>query len=115
MASSSRAQMRSRWLDSSYLSLLLAMTMLVFVLAVLPREADSLMNGLVAQLSPPTLPDAATEALHRSLFIADMHADSLMWPRRNLLEHHDYGHVDLPRLREGNVALQFFTIVTGFA
>lgn len=40
-------------------------------------------------------------------------SDTLLWPRRDLLSHLDYGHVDVPRLKAGNVALQMFTIVTG--
>jgi microsomal dipeptidase-like Zn-dependent dipeptidase len=54
---------------------------------------------------------AAARELHRQLVVADLHADSLLW-HRDLLERRSYGHVDLPRLIEGNVALQAFTIVT---
>jgi len=54
-------------------------------------------------------PDA--QALHDELFIADLHADSLLW-KRNLLEQSDIGHVDLPRLQRGNVALQVFSATT---
>jgi microsomal dipeptidase-like Zn-dependent dipeptidase len=50
-------------------------------------------------------------ALHRDLTIVDLHADSLIWDR-DLSEHHDYGHVDLPRLRAGRVALQVFSAVS---
>jgi membrane dipeptidase len=49
--------------------------------------------------------------VHKTLLIADLHADSLLWDR-DLLVRGKYGHVDLPRLVEGNVALQAFTIVT---
>jgi microsomal dipeptidase-like Zn-dependent dipeptidase len=35
----------------------------------------------------------------------------LLW-KRNLLTHANRGHIDLPRLREGNVALQLFSSVT---
>lgn len=49
--------------------------------------------------------------LHKNIFIADMHADSLLW-KRNLALRSKRGHVDIPRLQEGNVALQMFTIVT---
>ena len=59
-------------------------------------------------------PYAVTEpaaALHERLLIADMHADSLMW-NRDLLSRGTRGHVDLPRLEQGNVALQVFTTVT---
>ena len=49
--------------------------------------------------------------LHGRLFVADMHCDALLWGR-NLLERDTRGHVDVPRLIEGNVALQAFTAVT---
>jgi membrane dipeptidase len=51
------------------------------------------------------------EDLHRKLLVADLHADSLLWGR-NLLRHSARGHVDTPRLAEGNVAIQAFTVVT---
>jgi len=51
------------------------------------------------------------EQLHESLFIADLHSDSLLW-KRNLLKRSRIGHMDLPRLREGNVALQVFSSTT---
>jgi membrane dipeptidase len=55
--------------------------------------------------SPPALD------LHHQLFVADLHADSLLWAR-DLLQRSERGHVDVPRLVEGNVALQAFTVVT---
>lgn len=54
---------------------------------------------------------AAARALHESLRVADWHADSLLW-NRDLLERGSYGHADIPRLAEGNVAVQVFTTVT---
>lgn len=56
-------------------------------------------------------PSQRAMELHRSLFIVDLHADSLLWDR-DLLVRNTRGHVDVPRLIEGNVALQAFTIVT---
>ncbi|MEO6217887.1 MAG: dipeptidase [Sphingomonas sp.] len=50
-------------------------------------------------------------ALHATLQIADMHADTLLW-KRSLLDRSDRGQVDLPRLLEGNYALQIFSSVT---
>ncbi len=50
-------------------------------------------------------------ALHASLEIVDLHADTLLW-KRDILDRAERGHVDLPRLREGNVALQVFSSVT---
>ncbi len=59
----------------------------------------------------PAPPSARALALHRSLWVADLHADSLMWNRAPE-ERHDRGRVDVPRLIEGGVALQAFTIVS---
>lgn len=56
-------------------------------------------------------PDRETVALHDSLFIADLHSDTLMW-NRDLLDRSDRGHMDLPRLQDGNVALQVFSSVS---
>ncbi|MBO9713988.1 dipeptidase [Sphingomonas sp.] len=53
----------------------------------------------------------ATRKLHASLEIADMHADTLLWSRSLLAASHQ-GQVDLPRLVQGNVALQVFSSVT---
>jgi membrane dipeptidase len=50
-------------------------------------------------------------ALHKTLTIVDLHGDTLLW-KRSLLERSDQGHIDLPRLEEGNVALQVFASVT---
>ena len=50
-------------------------------------------------------------ALHAELAIADLHNDQLLW-RRDLLEAADRGHVDLPRLDEGNVTLATFSSVS---
>ncbi|MEX3010108.1 dipeptidase [Hoeflea sp. TYP-13] len=50
-------------------------------------------------------------ALHKTLNVADLHADSLLW-KRDLLTRSDRGHVDVPRMVEGNLALQVFTTVT---
>jgi len=49
------------------------------------------------------------ETLHRTLLVADMHADSLLWGR-DLLAPSAAGHIDLPRLVQGNVGIQAFTV-----
>ncbi|MDB5703771.1 MAG: peptidase [Sphingomonas bacterium] len=51
------------------------------------------------------------KALHATLQVADMHADTLLW-KRSLLDRSTRGQVDLPRLIEGNYALQVFSSVT---
>ena len=65
------------------------------------------------RLEPVALPEVsdAARALHASSLVADMHADSLL-VGRNLLRRSRVGHVDLPRLQEGGVGLQFFTAAT---
>ncbi len=55
--------------------------------------------------SPPYPVSEAARELHASLLVADLHADSLLWGR-DLLLRGDRGHVDVPRLVEGGVALQ---------
>ena len=42
--------------------------------------------------------------LHRTLTVVDLHADSLLWGR-DLNRRATFGHVDVPRLSEGGVAL----------
>lgn len=54
---------------------------------------------------------AQAQALHKTLTVIDLHADTLMW-KRDLLSETDQGHVDLNRLEAGNVALQVFSSVT---
>ncbi|MBX7528318.1 dipeptidase [Qipengyuania vesicularis] len=49
--------------------------------------------------------------LHQTLQIVDLHSDTLLW-KRDMLDRADRGHVDLPRLKDGNVALQIFSSVT---
>lgn len=82
---------------------------LIGFLAFGPRIADSRMNPVTDH--PPYPVSETAQALHSDLIIGDWHADSLLW-KRSLLERHDYGHVDLPRLQDGNVAIQVFTAVT---
>jgi len=53
----------------------------------------------------------AAQALHDRLVIADLHSDTLMW-KRDPEARSARGHVDLPRLRDGNVKLQVFSSVT---
>ena len=54
---------------------------------------------------------AAALALHEASFVADLHADSLLFGR-DLASRSAIGHVDLPRLHQGNVALQVFAVAT---
>jgi membrane dipeptidase len=90
------------------IAILLFLGLSVFWL-IAPGYVGKQMNSV---LNPPPY-NASVRALelHKQLLIADLHADTLMWSR-GLLERGGWGHVDLPRLIEGNVAIQAFTIVT---
>lgn len=74
-----------------------------------PGLLEESMNILLPQDDAPVSEEAI--ALHRTLTIGDLHTDSTLW-QRDLSQRSERGHVDLPRLREGNVALQMFTSVT---
>ena len=89
--------------------LLLVVLGAVGFLTVGARIADGRMNTVVSTTLPTVSPVAS--ALHRRLFVADMHADQLLWGR-DPLERVARGHVDVPRLQEGHVALQVFSVVT---
>ena len=56
------------------------------------------------------IPDEDLLSFHNNLIIADWHADNLLWDR-NPLARLEHGHVDIPRLLEGNVTLQVFDAV----
>lgn len=89
-------------------AILLALAALAFF-SVVPALVERRING-VRRKAPFQASERARE-LHRTLLVADLHADSLLWDR-DLLERAARGHVDIPRLVEGRVALQAFTVVT---
>ena len=94
--------------------LLIALLVLVVLVAafahwILPGRIEGPRN-VVLPHEPYTISEAA-QRLHDTLFVADLHSDSLLW-KRDLTRRSDIGHVDLPRLQEGNVALQVFSATT---
>ena len=95
--------------------LLLAMLGLIVILGlayahwILPGKVESALNTVLPH-SPYTISDRARQ-LHESLFIADLHSESLLW-KRDLTRESDIGHMDIPRLQRGNVALQVFSATT---
>ncbi|CDG95328.1 Peptidase M19, renal dipeptidase precursor [Xenorhabdus bovienii str. puntauvense] len=75
---------------------------------VLPRLIETRMNRVIG------VTDVATQTavdLHKRLQIADLHADTLLWGR-DLLDRSTRGQVDIPRLIDGNVAVQVFAVVS---
>jgi membrane dipeptidase len=59
----------------------------------------------------PFVASERAERLFDELFVVDLHADSLLWDR-DLSKRLSHGAVDLPRLIEGNVAIQSFFMVS---
>jgi len=74
-----------------------------------PAKIERATNQVAAHEKYVVRSEAAR--LHSGFFVADLHTDSLLW-KRNLLQRSDIGHVDLPRLQAGNVALQVFSATT---
>jgi membrane dipeptidase len=82
---------------------------IVAAVFVAPSLVDRAMNRRMVE--PPYAASDAARALHRTLTIADLHNDVLLWGR-SIVDRSTHGHVDLPRLREANVTLAVFSTVT---
>ena len=74
-----------------------------------PGYVEGSMNQIDGK--PMIAVSAEAKALHKTLNIVDLHSDTLMW-NRDLNDSVSRGHMDLPRLQDGNVALQLFSSVT---
>lgn len=85
--------------------LLAALAFFVFAPGILERAMNRIDGPAPGRAS------LAAQALHQCLFVADMHGDTLLWSRA-LDGNTTRGHIDLDRLRQGNVALQMFSSVT---
>lgn len=91
------------------LSLALLAVAAVLFFGLVPGLVESSRNRVL--VPPPYVLNAQAKALHARLEVVDLHADSLLW-NRDLLARGHRGQVDIPRLIEGGVALQGFTIVS---
>lgn len=91
----------------------LLLALVVALLAGLGLWLPSRIEGYVNRRIAVRLPEPSERArrLHAASAVVDLHADTLLWGR-DPLRRSALGHVDVPRLREGGVALEFFTIVT---
>lgn len=87
----------------------LTVAFLVFFFFFAASLTERVLNPVINK--PPYKVSEKAQALHDKLFVADMHADSLLWDR-DLLEDSAVAQVDVPKLIRGNVALQAFTVVT---
>lgn len=84
-------------------------SILAFVHWILPGIVEARLNRVLPHAPYSIRADVAE--FHASLFIADLHSDSLLW-KRNLVRRSEVGHLDLPRMQAGNVALQVFSATT---
>lgn len=94
--------------------ILLGALALLIVAAILGRTVlPGLLDGAINVVDEHARYEISEQAqqLHDSLFIVDLHSDSLLW-QRDLSERSARGQVDLPRMREGNVAIQVFSATT---
>lgn len=98
--------MKKRW-PLILLGVILAALAALFVFG--PALAENAMNRIDGKPLQPITERA--KALHKTLTIVDLHSDTLLW-KRDLLSDDVRGHMDLPRLERGNVALQVFSSVT---
>lgn len=90
------------------LAVLVAVSAIGFF-GIAPGYVEASMNKVDGK--PLPMVSAEAIALHKTLTIVDLHSDTLMW-KRDMLDRADRGHMDLPRLQEGNVALQVFSSVS---
>ncbi len=74
-----------------------------------PRWAEESMNRIDGE--PLIAVSDEARGLHKTLIIVDLHSDTLLWDR-DLTDRASRGQMDLPRLQDGNVALQVFSSVT---
>ena len=95
-----------RWLIG--ILLVVALAALAFF-ALAPGIVERGMNKIDGKPLPAVSERALT--LHKTLTIVDLHSDSLMW-KRDFLDRADRGHMDMPRLEQGNVALQILASTT---
>ena len=98
---------RLRWVAYGA-AVLVAVALGVFFF-VLPGAVDQAINPVIEP--PPYAASPEATELHATITVADLHADSLLWGR-DLNQRASSGHVDIPRLTDGNVALQVFSVVT---
>ncbi len=74
-----------------------------------PGYVQGDLNGTDRRAARP--PSEAARRLHAGLLVADLHADALLWGT-DLVKRQGRGHVDVPRLVDGNVAIQGFSVAT---
>ena len=95
-----------RWLIG--ILLVVALAALAFF-ALAPGMIERSTNQIDGKPLPTV--SARAQALHKTLTVVDLHSDTLLW-KRSILDRATRGHMDLPRLEDGNVALQILASTT---
>ncbi len=108
MSRTQNSARRVLWITALLTAAALLAVLGVLRFVVLP-DVDGKRNAVLSP-GPHTASTAARDLL-ADAFVADLHADSLLWAR-DLSKRHARGHVDLVRLREAGVDLQVFGVVT---
>ena len=80
-----------------------------FLFIYLPPKVDAEMNAVKPRAVYAVSPNG--QRLHNRLRVGDLHADTLLW-KRDPAKRHNFGQTDLPRFRDGGVAVQVFSTVT---
>jgi membrane dipeptidase len=97
-----------------FVAVALAVAGLMIVWTVLVQSGLFTLSGVVAPrpgLTPAFTLTPQASGLHRRLRVADLHCDAMMW-RKDLTRRSTIGHLDFPRMRDGNCAVQLFLTVT---
>jgi len=93
-----------------YLGAVVLVLLLIAAHLLVPPYIERNYNPVVTSPGDKQASALATD-LHAKLRVVDLHADPLLW-NRDLAKRSGIGHVDVPRLVEGNVAIQVFGLVT---
>ncbi len=86
---------------------LLGLTLFFFVVG---KWVDKDNNVRLRETDELIVVSERAKRLHPKIAVADWHSDNLLWDRDPLTKL-DHGHVDIPRLIEGNFAIQVFDAV----
>ena len=93
-------------------AIVIAFVIIVGVLIFFGFAPGYVAGSMNKVLAPPpyAISDRAKE-LHSKLLVADLHADSLLW-NYDLNQRQSHNQMDVPRMLDGNLSLQAFTVVT---
>lgn len=97
-----------RWIRNLIIFIiLLALTLFFFVVG---KWYDRQTNIVLRESDEAIVVSERARKLHPQLAVADWHADNLLWDRDPTIRL-SHGHVDIPRLVEGQFAVQVFDAV----